>query len=86
MKTTLLPLPVTLSGLVRSRAHLHLEILALRQQLDMKPHRDGRRLRFRKGERFFRVWLYRIWPDCLHTLRIFSLETLVGWHPKGSRY
>ena len=85
MKTTLLPLLVTLSGLVRSRAHLHLEILALRQQLAIITHRDGRRLRFRRGERFFWVWLYRLWPDCLHTPRIFSPNTLVGWHRKGFR-
>ena len=78
MKTTLLPLLVTLSGLLRSRADLYLEIPALRQQLAMITHRDSGRLRFRKGERFFWVWLYRLWPDCLHTLRIFSPDTLVG--------
>ena len=33
MKTILLPLLATLAGLLRSRAVLHLEILALRQQL-----------------------------------------------------
>ena len=33
MKTILLPLLATLSGLLRNRAVLHLEILALRQQL-----------------------------------------------------
>ena len=85
MKTTLLPLLSALSGLLRSRAHLHLEILALRQQLAMITHRDGRRLRSRRGERFFWVWLYRVWPDCLHTLRIFSPDTLVGWHRRGFR-
>ena len=85
MKTTLLPLLVTLSGLLQSRAHLHFENLALRQQLAMITHRDSRRLRFRRGERFFWVWLYRLWPDCLHTLRIFSPDTLLGWHRKGFR-
>ncbi len=85
MKTILLPLLVTLSGLLRSRAHLHLEILALRQQPAMIPHWDGRRLRFRRGERFSWVWLYRLGPDCLHTLPIFSPNTLMGWHRKGFR-
>ncbi len=37
MKTILLSLLVTLSGLLRSRAHLDLEILALRQQLAAQP-------------------------------------------------
>ncbi len=35
MKTVLLPLLATLADLLRSRALLHLEILALRQQLAM---------------------------------------------------
>jgi len=85
MKTTLLPLLVTLFGLLRNRAHLHLEVLALRQQLAMVTHRDQRRFHFRQRERFFWVWLYRLWPDCLHTLRIFSPDTLMGWHRKSFR-
>ncbi len=40
----------------------------------MITHRDGRRLRLRRGERFFWVWLYRPWPDCLHTLLIGSIR------------
>ncbi len=35
MKTIFFPLLATLAGLLRSRALLHLEILALRQQLAM---------------------------------------------------
>ena len=85
MKTILLPLLLTLSGLVRSRTRLHLENLALQQQLAMITHRDSRRFRFRRRERLFWVWFYRLWPDCLHTLRIFSPDTLLGWHRKGFR-
>ena len=85
MKTTLLPLLVTLLGLLRGHTWLHLENLALRQQLAMVTHREGRRLRFRGEERFFWVLLYRLWPDCLHTLRVFKPDTLVGWHRKGIR-
>ena len=51
----------------------------------MITHRDSRRFRFRIGERLFWVWFYRLWPDCLNTLRIFSPDTLVGWHRKGFR-
>jgi hypothetical protein len=53
MKTILLPLLATLSGLLRNRAVLHLEILALRQQLAMVTHKDRKRLRFRLYERLF---------------------------------
>ena len=85
MKTTLFPLLATLASLLRSRAVLHLEILALRQQLAMVTARDRKRLRFRRRERLFWVWFYRLWPGCLETLAIFKADTLVRWHRKGFR-
>jgi transposase InsO family protein len=85
MKTILVPLLATLVDLLRSRASLHLEILALRQQLAMVANRDNKRHRFRPSERIFWVWLYRLWPTCLRTLAIFKPDTLVRWHRKGFR-
>ncbi len=85
MKTVLIPLFATLVDLLRSRASLQLEMLALRQQLAMIASRDGKRLRFRQSERIFWVWLYRLWPACLQTLAIFKPDTLVRWHRKGFR-
>ena len=85
MKTILVPLLATLADLLRSRASLHLEILALRQQLAMVANRDNKRHRFRPSERIFWVWLYRLWPTCLRTLAIFKPDTLVRWHRKGFR-
>ena len=52
-------------GLLRSRASLRLEVLALRQQLAMVANRDNRRHRFRTSERIFWVWLYRYGPIAL---------------------
>ena len=83
MKTILVPLLTTLVDLLRSRASLHLEMLALRQQLAMVANRDNKRLRVRSSERIFWVWLYRLWPSCLQTLAIFKPDTLVRWHRKG---
>ena len=83
MKTILVPLLTTLVDLLRSLASLHLEMLALRQQLAMLASRDNKRLRFRPNERIFWVWLYRLWPSCLQTLAIFKPDTLVRWHRKG---
>ena len=71
MKTVLLPVLATLAHLLRSRALLRLEILALRQQLTMLAARDRRRLRIRQDERAFWIWLYRIWPGCLGALVLF---------------
>ena len=85
MKTVLLPLLETLIDLQRSRASLQFELLALRQQLAMTADRDRKRLRFRRSERLFWVWLYRLWPTCLQTLMSFKPDTLVRWHRKGFR-
>jgi len=82
MKTILAPLLTTLADLLRGRVSLHLEMLALRQQLEMVASRDNKPLRFRPSERIFWVWLYRLWPSCLQTLTIFKPDTLVRWHRK----
>lgn len=65
---------------------LHLEIIALRQQLAMIEERDRKRIRFRGHERLFWISLYRCWPDCLRTLRVFKPDTLVRWHRRGFRF
>jgi hypothetical protein len=65
MKTVLMPLVETLIDILRSRASLHVEMLAMRQQLAMMADRDRKRLSFRPSERLFWVWLYRLWPSCL---------------------
>jgi putative transposase len=86
MITLLKPLLDTIIGMLRSRALLHLEILALRQQLAMIADRDRKRMRFHQRERLFWVLLYRCWPGCLQTLRVFQPDTLVRWHRKGFRF
>ena len=85
MKITAFPLFATLAGLLRSRTLLHLEILALRQQLAIVKRTGPKRVRFRRRDRIFWVWLYRLWPGCLETLEIFRRDTLVRWHRKGFR-
>ncbi len=85
MRTIALPVLRTLLGLLRSRALLHLEILTLRQQLAMVDKTPRKRLRFHWSQRLFWVWLYRLWPGCLQTLKVFKPDTLVRWHRKGFR-
>lgn len=85
MRTIALPVLCTLLGLLQNRAVLHLEILALRQQLAMVNQTPHKRLRFNWGQRLFWVCLYRLWPGCLQTLRAFKPDTLVRWHRKGFR-
>lgn len=76
MRTIALPLLSTLLGLFQSRALLHLEILALRQQLAMANQTSRKRHRFHRGQRLFWICLYRLWPGCLQTLRVFKPDTL----------
>jgi len=85
MRTITLPVLCTLLGLLRSRTLLHLEVLALRQQLAMLNQKPRKRLRFHLGQRLLWVWLYRLWPECLQTLQVFKPDTLVRWHRKGFR-
>jgi len=85
MRTIALPVLSTLLGLIQSRALLHLEILALRQQLAMVNQIPRKRLRFHWDQRLFWVWLYRLWPGCLQVLQVFKPDTLVRWHRKGFR-
>ena len=86
MNTILKPLIATLVGFLRSRAVLHLEILALRQQLAIISERDRKWIRLRGRERLFWISMYRYWPDCLRTLRVFKPDTLVRWHRQGFRF
>jgi len=72
MRTIALPFLSTLLGLFQNRTLLHLEILALRQQLAMVNQAPRKRLRFRWYQRLFWVWLYRLWPGCLQTLQVFK--------------
>jgi hypothetical protein len=67
------------------KASLHLEMLAMRQQLAMIADGDRKRLSPRPSERIFWVWLYRLWPTCLQTLMIFKPDTLARRHRKGFR-
>jgi len=85
MRTIALPVQSALLGLIQSRALLHLEILALRQQLAMVNQTPRKRPRFHWDQRLFWVWLYRLWPGCLQVLQVFKPDTLVRWHRKGFR-
>ena len=71
MKTVLMPLFCTLIDILRGRAALHAEMLAMRQQLAMMADRDRKRLSFRPSERLFWVlgdapgWQLRYLPSAI---------------------
>ncbi len=71
-------------GLLRSRASLALENLALRQQLAVL-RRSVKRLRIRPRDRIFWVLLRRYCTDWRTHLILVKPETVVGWHRLGFR-
>lgn len=67
----------------RSRARVDAENLVLRHQLNVMRRQAPRRLPIRTYDRFFFVWLYRLWPGVLNSIVIVQPETVVRWHRRG---
>jgi putative transposase len=85
MTSVLLPLLLTLRGLVRSRIALHLDVLALRHQLQVLQRSRPRRLRLGKADRWLWAWLSTSWPAWRTALVIVKPETVAAWHRQGFR-
>jgi len=73
-----------LNSFFRSRCNLGLEILALRQQLDVL-NRKYPRPRLRTQDRLFWILLHRLWPGWKDALIVVKPETVVAWHRAGFR-
>ena len=67
-----------------TRAHLTVEMLALRQQLAVMK-RCHKRPRLRPGDRVFWTWLMRLWPHWKSALIMVKPETVIRWHRQGFR-
>ncbi len=79
-----LPLSAVLPSL-RDKAALQLELVALRHQLAVLERKRTTWPRLTRIDRFFWVWLYRVWPDCLNAVVIVKPETVMRWHRRGFR-
>ena len=84
MRTLILALVSMLQDLLRSRANLALENLALRQQLAIYQ-RGQRHSRLRAADRVFWVLLRRLWSGWERFLLIVKPETVIAWHRQGFR-
>ena len=69
----------------RSRARLHLELLAIRHQLHVLERTRARRLRLSILDRWLWVWLSRVWLDWQRALVIVQPATVIAWHRRGLR-
>jgi putative transposase len=85
MTAVLMCLRATVRDVVRSRAVLHLEVLALRHQVMVLQRSQPRRLRLNNPDRWLWAWLSHVWRDWRTALVIVKPETVVGWHRKGFR-
>ena len=85
MASVVLSLLYSLRFIVRSRAALHLEIIALRHQLAVVNRSRHPRLRFTAADRILWAWLSRAWSDWRATVHIVKPETDVSWHRRGFR-
>ena len=85
MASVLVSLLHSLRFLARSRASLHLEILALRHQLAVVNRTRRPRLRLTSADRVLWAWLSRTWRGWRSVLHIVQPETVVGWHRRGFR-
>ncbi|MBZ0267962.1 integrase core domain-containing protein [bacterium] len=74
----------TLPGLLRTRASLQLEVLALRHQLAVL-HRNGRRPRLTPADRMLWAWIARRWPGWKDALVIVKPATVVAWQRRRFR-
>ena len=73
-----------ISGFLRSRHELGLEILALRQQIAVFK-RNNPKPRLERRDRLFWVALCSIWDRWAEALIMVKPETVVGWHRAGFR-
>jgi hypothetical protein len=81
----ILALLAALRALVRSRADLALEILALRQQVAVLK-RKVPRPPLKTHDRLFWIALCRLWPGWKNVLVIVKPDTVVDWHRTAFRW
>jgi putative transposase len=73
----------TASSILRSRAALELENLALRHQIGVLQRSARKRLKLILLDRLLWAWLSRVWSDWRSALAIVRPATVLAWHRRG---
>jgi len=76
---------LSLRSLIRSRAALHLEVLALRHQLQVLNRQRRPRVRLTAAGRLLWVWFSRTWTGWRASLVLVKPAPVVAWHRRGFR-
>jgi putative transposase len=74
-----------LSCLLKRRAALQLENVALRHQIGILQRSSKKRLPLTNADRLFWVGISRIWPEWRSALKIVKPETVIAWHRNAFR-
>jgi len=85
MRVFLTTLLAVLPSILRSRAALELENLALRHQIGVLQRSAAKRPKLASGDRLLWICLSRLWRDWRSALAIVKPETVLAWHRKGFR-
>jgi hypothetical protein len=73
----------TLPSILRSRAVLELENLALRHQIGVLQRSARKRPKLILLDRLLWAWLSHIWSEWRSALAIVQPETVIAWHRRG---
>jgi putative transposase len=85
MLSVLTSLLATMRVSMRNRAALHLEILALRHQLQVLQRSRRRGVHLTQADRLLWVCLSRIWTEWRPAVVIVRPETVIAWHRQAFR-
>jgi putative transposase len=85
MTSVLMSVLATLPGVLHSQAALHLEMLALRHQLQVLQRSRPRRLQLATADRWLWACLSVAWSEWRTALVIVKPETVIAWHRQGVR-
>lgn len=85
MLAVLISLLLALRDGVRTRAALHVELLALRHQIHVLTRSRPLRPRLTRADRLLWTCLSRVWHRWHAALVIVRPETVIAWHRRGFR-
>src|SRR6516164_4648437 len=74
-----------LPSVLRSRAALNFENLALRHQIGVLQRSAAKRPKLAPADRLFWIGLSHLWRDWRSALAIVKPETVISWHRAGFR-
>jgi hypothetical protein len=76
---------VLFSSLLKSRAALQLENIALRHQIGVLQRSAKKRLQLNNSDRLLWIGLSRMWLEWRSVLVIVKPDTVIAWHRKAFR-